>query len=224
MQTHIALFTLITIILLTACTPSEASIQVAIAQTQAEWTAFSTQTSYPTYTPLPTTTPQPTATETPVPSPTIEPIVVPTITQLPQQWSGTYSYLSGSGAKQRISLLIEKLNGTEFTGKMVWRGIDVGGASYRHSFIKMNGEFITEFGDDEVEQARWNNHEDYRNGDINGSWLKWTETEIIDGGANYTLNGWYYAHIRESGKMVVVYFFNDHEIVADKAEIVLYKK
>lgn len=83
----------------------------------------------------------------------------------------------------------------------------------------MNGEFITDFGD-EVEQIRWSNLDDYKSEDKSGYWLKWTETEVIDGG-NYTVNGWYYAHIREDGTMVAVYFYNDKETTADKGTIVL---
>lgn len=77
----------------------------------------------------------------------------------------------------------------------------------------MNGEFITDFGTG-AELTKWNNLEDYKIGDRSGFWLKWTETEIIDGG-NYTVNGWYYAHIRLDGTMVAVYFYNKDETVAD---------
>jgi hypothetical protein len=142
-------------------------------------------------------------------------MVVPTIVVLPQQWNGTYTYTSSIGAKQYISLLIEKVNGAAFTGKMIWQSF----AKYRGAILKMNGEFVTDFGD-AVEQAKWNNLEDYRIGAKGGYWLKWTETEIIDG-ANYTLNGWYYAHIREDRTMVAVYFYNDHETVADKGIFIL---
>jgi hypothetical protein len=113
-------------------------------------------------------------------------------------------------------MLIEKMNGTTFTGKMIWQPFE----QYRGAILKMNGEFVTDFGD-EIEQAKWENLEDYNNDDKSGYWLKWTETQIIKG-SGYTVNGWYYAHIRENGRtMVVVYFYNDHEIVADKGSIIL---
>jgi hypothetical protein len=170
----------------------------------------------PTFTPVPPTfTPEPTATDTPVPSPTLEQIAIPTIIVLPQQWNGTYTYTSSIGAKQNITLLIEKINGSAFSGKMIWQSF----SKYKGAILKMNGEFVTDFGD-QVEQAKWNNLADYNSGDKSGYWLKWTETEVIDG-ANYTVNGWYYAHIRESGTMVAVYFFNDHETVADKGSFIL---
>jgi hypothetical protein len=170
----------------------------------------------PTLTPVPPTfTPEPIATDTPVPSPTMVRMAVPTIVLLPQQWNGTYTYTSSIGAKQNITLLIEKINAATFTGKMIWQSF----GKYKGAILKMNGEFVTDFGN-EVEQAKWNNLEDYRNGERSGYWLKWTETQIIDG-ANYTVNGWYYAHIRENGTMVAVYFFNDHETVADKGSFIL---
>ena len=76
----------------------------------------------PTLTPVPPTfTPEPTATDTPVPSPTVEQIAIPTIIVLPQQWNGTYTYTSSIGAKQNISLFIEKINGPAFSGKMIWQ-------------------------------------------------------------------------------------------------------
>jgi len=92
---------------------------------------------------------------------------------------------------------------------MIWQSF----GSSKGAILKMNGEYITDFGD-QVEQTKWNNLEDYKNGETGGSWLKWTETEVISGG-NYTTNGWYYAHIREDGTMVAVYFFNNTETVAD---------
>jgi hypothetical protein len=168
----------------------------------------------PTPSPIPPTfTPEPTATATLIPSPTLEPTAVPTIVLLPQQWNGTYTY--PQGAKQNISLLIEKMKGTTFTGKMIWQSF----GKYRGATLKMNGEYITDFGN-QVEQAKWNNLEDYKDGDKSGTWLKWTETEVIAGG-NYTTNGWYYAHIREDGTMVAVYFFNNTETVADTGKFVL---
>ena len=55
-------------ILFTACTPSESSVQTAIAQTQANQ---ANSTAVPTFSPVPPTfTPEPTATAAPEPSPT----------------------------------------------------------------------------------------------------------------------------------------------------------
>lgn len=161
----------------------------------------------PTSPPTDTATPLPTDTPTPSPTPVLMP--VPTIIGLPQQWNGTYTYSGSIGATQHLNLLIEKVDGNTFSGKMIWQSF----SKYKGAILKMNGKFITDFGD-EKEQIKWSNLDDYTREDKSGYWLKWTETEIIDG-ANYTVNGWYYAHIRTDGTMVAVYFFNDRETVAD---------
>ena len=168
----------------------------------------------------PTITPEPTATATLLPSPTLEPTAIPTIVRLPQQWNGTYTY-PGSGRKQNVILLIEEINGTTFTGKMIWGSV----GSSNGATLKMNGEYITDFGNvvNDVEKIRWDNLEDYKNGDKSGTWLKWTETEIIVG-RNYTTNGWYYAHIREDGTMVAIYYFNSTETVADTGKFLFKQK
>ena len=163
--------------------------------------------------PIATETLVPTDTPTPTLEPTLEQTAVPTIVLVPQQWNGTYTYPTGQ--KQSITFLIEKVKGTTFTGKMIWQSF----GSYRGAILKMSGEYVTDFGD-QTEQAKWNNLSDYEDGIRTGTWLKWTETEIISG-ANYTANGWYYAHIRDEGTMVAVYFFNKDEIVADVGSFVL---
>ena len=115
---------------------------------------------------------------------------------------------------QHLTFLIEKVDGSTFTGKMIWQSF----LRYRGAILRMNGEFVTDFGD-ETEQTKWNNLEDYRTGETGGTWLKWTETEYIDGHEHMTLNGWYYGHIRDDGKtLVVVYFFNATETVADSGK------
>ena len=78
------------------------------------------------------------------------------------------------------------MKGTTFTGKMIWQSF---GRS-KGAMLKMNGEYITDFGD-QVEQAKWKNLEDYNEVDKSGTWLKWTETEVISGG-NYTIKWLYY--------------------------------
>jgi len=126
---------------------------------------------------------------------------------VPQQWNGSYTYPTGQ--KQHLSFLIEKVKDTKFTGKMIWQSF----GNIKGAILKMNGEYITDFGDGS-ELTRWNNLPDYQDGIKTGTWLKWTETEVISG-SNYTTNGWYYAHIREDGTMVAVYFYNKDELVAD---------
>jgi hypothetical protein len=166
----------------------------------------------PTYTPEPTST----AIPSPTPTPTLEPTAIPTEVVLPQEWNGTVDetpkWTTG------IIFRIEKMNGTKFTGRTFWTN-----TSGYTTILKMNGEYVTDFGN-EVEQARWNNLEDYKNEDKSGTWLKWTETEVIDGYASSGLNGWYYAHIREDGEMVAVFFFNDKETVAEAAKYAFKQK
>ncbi|MBI5954966.1 MAG: hypothetical protein HY865_25185 [Chloroflexi bacterium] len=166
----------------------------------------------PTFTPEPTATPIP----SPTPTPTLEPTAVPTMVVLPQEWNGTVEQTP----KWTIGIifLMEKMDGNAFTGRTFWTN-----TSGYTTILKMNGEYVTDFGD-EVEQARWNNLEDYKNGDRNGAWLKWTETEVIDGYADSGLNGWFYAHIREDGDMVAVFFYNEKETVAEAAKYVFKQK
>ncbi len=150
-----------------------------------------------TDTPIPTATSAPT--DTPVP--TVPPTVTPTLIILPQQWNGVYRQ-AGVGSIP-ISIIIEKMRGDSFTGKMIW----VGTGKYRGATTVMSGEFVKDFGD-ATEQAKWGEHPDYSDGDRSGTWLKWTETGFVQG-RGYTLGGWYYGHIGENGTMVGIYFLNE---------------
>lgn len=124
---------------------------------------------------------------------TIDPVVL----QGPHQWNGTYVY----SQRQKISLIVLEVDDTTFKGQMSWGGNSP-------ALTKMNGYFVTDFStESEFELARWNFHEDYEGGDRSGTWVKWTETEMIKGG-NYTMNGWYYAHIRTDGTLVGIYYFS----------------
>ncbi len=138
---------------------------------------------------------------TDTPAPATTPTITPTLVILPQQWNGTYKQAGFDSTP--ISVLLEKLNGLTFTGRMVWTG----GTNYRGAITAIEGEYVTDFGDAE-EQAKWNKHPDYASGDRSGTWLKWTETKFVAGGG-YTLGGWYYGHIGSDGAMVGIYFLND---------------
>ncbi len=191
-----------------ACSLSQTNIpataQAAIEMTQ---TALAKSPIILTATPNPTSTPTLTPTEGSSPTPTTPALAVPTVGVLPQQWNGVYTYATGE--RQHLSLLIEKVDGTAFKGKMIWQSF----GRFKGAILKMNGEYVTDFGD-QVERAKWKNLEDYSEVHTEGTWLKWTETEMISG-AYYTVNGWYYGHIREDGTMVAVYFFNKDETIAD---------
>ena len=199
------------VIFLAGCGPSSEVLAVTmVAQTEAAvtQTRAAMPTDTPTNTLMPTDTPFPTDTPIPIETPTSIPTATATYIPVPQQWNGHVSYSEGLGT-QSISLLIEEIEGTAFSGKMIWHSFN----NFRGATLKMNGEYITDFGD-AVEQQKWNQHPDYKIGDRSGTWLKWTETEIIDG-RNYTVNGWYYAHIREDRTMVAIYYFNADETVPD---------
>jgi len=129
----------------------------------------------------------------------------PAVLNAPHQWNGTYVYWQ----KQPISLIISEVNGASFKGQMYWGGT----SRSKGALTKMDGSYVTDFGD-AFEQGRWNFHEDYKNGDRSGLWLKWTETEMLTG-SDYTMNGWYYAHIRTDGTMVGIYFYNPESPVPD---------
>jgi len=147
-------------------------------------------------TPVPSPTPAPT--DTPIPT-DLPPTVTATLVILPQQWNGAY-HQTGVGTIP-ISIIIEKMKGNQFSGKMVWTGK----GNFRGATTVIEGEFITDFGD-ASEQAMWGKHPDY-NGSLEGNWIKWTETGFVQG-RGYTLGGWYYGHIREDGTMMGIYFLN----------------
>jgi len=173
----------------------------------------------PAQVPLPTYTPFPTYTV--VAPPPVQPTIVvvpPTApVTLPQEWTGLYNQTSVG--KVGISLLIERINGNSFTGRMLWLPTKW----YNLTITKMNGEYIQDFGDT-FEQGRWSKHPDFNpNAISDGTWLKWTETEMISGNSTFTMNGWYYAHIQSNGKMVGIYYFNATETkpAADSYELKL---
>lgn len=56
------------VVILSACAPSPAAVQTAVAETMTVWTPIPTATFYPTYTPYPTFTPTLKPTFTPTPS------------------------------------------------------------------------------------------------------------------------------------------------------------
>ncbi len=154
---------------------------------------------------IPPTIPPATATLAPtataIPTDTPIPLPTPTLIIVPQQWNGTYAQ-AGIG-KLRITIILDKLKESTFTGKMLWTGTD----NFRGAMTAISGEFVTDFGDAE-EQALWGNHPDYKNGDRSGAWIKWTETTFLNGGG-YTLGGWYYGHIQDGDSMTGIYYLNE---------------
>jgi serine/threonine protein kinase len=181
------------------------SISIA---TRAPASTSPTLASLPTQSPLPTYTPYPakTAAPTMVILPTVAPIT------LPQQWDGFYNQ-TGYG-KVRISLIIDELDGNAFKGRMLWLPTQAYGLKYNLTINRMNGEYVQNFGN-ASEQTRWSNHPDYSKNQ-SGTWLKWTEIEMISGNSPFTMNGWYYAHIRTDGTLFGIYYFNATETTPAK--------
>jgi hypothetical protein len=72
----------------------------------------------------------------------------------------------------------------------------------------VRGIFLDDLsGEDEFEIIRWNFHEDYRNGDRGGVWVKWTEKRVITGPAA-AMGSWYYGHIRSDGTLAGIHFLD----------------
>jgi hypothetical protein len=104
------------------------------------------------------------------------------------------------------------MSGNSFTGKMIWAGT----SKFRGATTKISGQYVKDFGD-VMEQAKWGNHPDYKNGDRNGVWIKWTEDGFVKGGG-YTLGGWYYGHIQDARTMVGIYYLNEDIISFAKSD------
>jgi hypothetical protein len=195
MKKHL-LFAVVVLVLLTACMTVSLGSPTAVPPAPADTPVIVPPAPIIADTPIPTTIPLPTETAIP----TTPPTVTPTLVILPQQWNGVYRQ-AGVGSIP-ISIIIEKMKGNTFTGKMIWTGK----GNIRGATTIIEGEFVTDFGD-AVEQAKWGKHPDYT-GVLEGPWIKWTETGFVQG-RGYTLGGWYYGHIREDGSMAGIYFLND---------------
>ncbi len=163
-------------------------------------TLYPTLTPYSTFTPYPTDTVVPTDTLTPTSA--VRPSVTPP--SLPQEWKGYYKWTGY--ANVGISIIIEKMAGNAFNGKMYWHA----NKWYNLTITRMNGEYVQDFGD-ALGQDRWSKHPDFQSGIGDGTWLKWTETEMISGNSIFTMNGWYYGHLRSDGTMVGIYYMNATE-------------
>lgn len=174
-------------------------IVLSACGTSAPATEVVAPTSAPTAAEAPTATEAPLPTETPAPTETAVPVTA-TAVELPQKWSGVYH--DEYGRAVLINVLIAKMEGLSFTGSMYWAPL----GNFKGALSAMNGEFITDI-DTATEQNRWRLHKDFKNEDKSGTWLRFTETDILDG-CCLTMGGWYYAHIRSDGTLVGIYFYN----------------
>lgn len=175
------------------------NIQTKLAQVETE---IAKLIPTATFTPLPTNTsnpsPTPSAT-TPIPTSTMPAdISIRTIAEnAPQTWEGTFDQYDYK--EYPMVLHIEQVEGMRFSGKLHW-------PTLRNSITVMRGEFVESFGDF-VEQSKWRYVGDL-NSENGGVWMKFTETELIQG-SNIVLNGWYYAYAQDNNTMRGVFFSSE---------------
>jgi hypothetical protein len=164
----------------------------------------------PAQVPLPTYTPYPTYTveAPPLVQPTIPPTAQATPFPLAQtQWNGTFRWF---GSLNPVSFIIQKVNGSSFTGAMYWT-FDICKVTER-----TEGDIIYDI-TTATEQNRWALHPDFQSGDKVGTWLRWTQNESIGATKCYlTISGdWWYAHISSNGHMTGIHFTNSTNTVPD---------
>jgi len=155
-------------------------------------TSTTAPTMAPTAAPAPTEVPGATATSAPAGSAGIT---------APQEWDGYYRQAK-SGHSLDMQLFIKTVTGTAFTGTM-WLGYH----AQSPTETKIQGDIITDV-TSATEQNRWAFNKDFSN-DKSGTWLRWTETDLLVGTGDYHgLGGWYYAHLRSDGQLLGIYFDN----------------
>lgn len=171
-----------------AATESQDLISTFVAQTVEAQLPAATETSLPTAVP-------PTAQATPIPF-------------TPSQWNGTFLWF---GSINPVSFIIQKVNGSSFTGAMFW--------SFPQCRVteRAQGDIIQDI-TTATEQNRWALHPDFQSGDKSGTWLRWTQNESIGATRCYlTISGdWWYAHITSNGHMIGIHFTNSTNAVPDK--------
>jgi hypothetical protein len=128
-----------------------------------------------------------------------------------QNWSGTFLW---NGYSNVVNLIIQKINGSSFTGAQAWS------ATQCRVTERTQGDIIQDV-TTATEQNRWALHPDYQSGDKSGTWLRWTETESIGSGRCYlTISGdWYYAHVKSNGHLIAIHFTNSTNTQPDRNAI-----
>jgi hypothetical protein len=150
---------------------------------------------------------QPTSTEAAAPTavpPTAQATPIPFT---PSQWNGKFRWF---GSLNPVSFIIQKVNGSSFTGAMYWT------FSICRVTERTEGDIIYDI-TTATEQNRWALHPDFQSGDKSGTWLRWTQNESIGATRCYlTISGdWWYAHIK-NGHMTGIHFTNSTNTVPDK--------
>lgn len=151
------------------------------------------------------------ATETLIPATAVP--FTPTIQVTPfplalSQWSGTFRWF---GSVNPVTLVIQKVNGTSFTGAMYW--------TFTQCRVteRVEGEIFQDI-TTATEQDRWARHPDFQDGKLDGTWLRWTQTQSI-GATRCYLNiagDWWYAHITSNEHMIGIHFTNSTNTQPDR--------
>ena len=145
-------------------------------------------------------------TRTPTITPTITPTPTATLTPIPslQEWKGTLTDVGQKGYPFVLYIDAKVIGG--ITGRTAYPDID--------AMAEVTGYYVDNFTLDDF--PKWSQIADFKNGDRSGSWLIFTETRVLhDNGGALQVNDWFYAHIRENGTMVGVYFT---ELGSDKPD------
>src|SRR3989304_3135163 len=151
MNTKRALISMVGIIFILAC-----SVAVGTHPPQPAQTIQPTTAPLSTYTPLPTYTPFPTFTEVAPPPTAVPPTAQATsIPFTPSQWNGTFRWF---GSLNPVSFIIQKVNGSSFTGAMYWT------FSACRVTERTEGDVIYDI-TTATEQNRWALHPDFQSGD-----------------------------------------------------------
>ena len=162
----------------------------------ATYVAQTVQAQQPAATLPATATQAPTATAVP---PTAQSASV--VIAAGQNWNGVVNW---QGYTYPVDLAILKVNGSSFTGAMVWS------APICRVTTSVKGDIIQDI-TTATEQNRWALLPDFKSGDKSGTWLRWTQIDSIGSTRCYltSMSDWWYAHIGSDGHVTGIHFEND---------------
>jgi len=128
------------------------------------------------------------------------------LSNLPQQWEGSYEQVKPSRSKYPMILYIESIRGGILTGKINWPTINNSVTSFQGELIDRPSGFM--------EEIKWRFTDEQLNRK-DGIWFKFVEDEIISG-RGIMLNTQYYCNISDNGILIGTGFIQDN---TDKAGI-----
>ena len=154
---------------------------------------------------------QPTATAQPPTATAVPPTAQSSsvVIEAGQNWNGTVYW---QGYTYPVALAIVKVNGSSFSGAMVWS------ATQCRVTTSVKGDIIQDI-TTATEQNRWALHPDFQSGDKSGTWLRWTQIESIGSTFCYltSMSDWWYAHIASNGNMTGIHFENSTDAKPDSS-------